>query len=117
MQQRNWRIEESFKILKSQLDARPVYLQKRESIYGHFLICYIAVLLLRILQFNTFNKELGHNEILNFIQNFKCLIDEKTAINTSSQKLVKNIDDRLNLNLLNYYFTEKDIDKLLNLSI
>ena len=112
-----WRIEESFKILKSQLDARPVYLQKRESIYGHFLICYIAVLLLRILQFNTFNNEIGHNEILNFIQNFKCLTDEKTAINTSSQKLVKNIDDKLNLNLLNYYLTENELDKLLNLSI
>ena len=40
-----WRIEESFKIMKSQLDARPVYLQKKERITGHFLICYLTVLL------------------------------------------------------------------------
>lgn len=112
-----WRIEESFRILKSQLDARPVYLQKRESIYGHFLICYISILLLRILQFNTFKSTIGHNEIMNFIQNFKCLIGENNVINTSSQKIVKNIDDKLNLNLLNYYFSENDIKKLLNLSI
>ena len=35
-----WRIEESFRIMKSQLDARPVYLQKEDTITGHFLICY-----------------------------------------------------------------------------
>lgn len=35
-----WRIEESFKIMKSDLDARPVYLQKENSIKEHFLICY-----------------------------------------------------------------------------
>ena len=45
-----WRIEESFRVMKSQLDARPVYLQKQETITGHFLICYLAVLLTRILQ-------------------------------------------------------------------
>ena len=44
-----WRIEESFRVMKSQLDARPVYLQKQETITGHFLICYLAVLLTRIL--------------------------------------------------------------------
>lgn len=46
-----WRIEESFRIMKSQLDARPVYLQKQDTITGHFLICYLAVLLTRLLQF------------------------------------------------------------------
>ena len=46
-----WRIEESFRIMKSQLDARPVYLQKKDTIIGHFLICYLAVLLTRLLQF------------------------------------------------------------------
>ena len=48
-----WRIEESFKIMKSQLDARPVFLQKEDTITGHFLICYLAVLLTRLLQFNV----------------------------------------------------------------
>ena len=45
-----WKIENTFRLLKSQLDARPVYLQKRESIYGHFLICYYAITLLRVLE-------------------------------------------------------------------
>ena len=33
-----WRIEESFRVMKTYLEARPVYLQKAESIYGHFTI-------------------------------------------------------------------------------
>lgn len=44
--------------MKSQLDARPIYLQKEETIAGHFLICYLAVLLTRILQF----KILGNGD-------------------------------------------------------
>ena len=44
-----WRIEESFKIMKSQLDARPVFLQKEDTITGHFLICYLSVLLVTLL--------------------------------------------------------------------
>ena len=38
-----WRIEESFKVIKSVLDARPIYLQTKEHINAHFLICFIAL--------------------------------------------------------------------------
>ena len=41
-----WKIEESFRITKSYLDARPVYVQKKETIYGHFLTEYITRILL-----------------------------------------------------------------------
>ena len=40
-----WKIEESFRITKSYLDARPVYVHKKETIYGHFLICYLSLFL------------------------------------------------------------------------
>ncbi len=45
-----WRIEESCRIMKTYLEARPVFLQKQESIYGHFLICYLALTVLRLLE-------------------------------------------------------------------
>ena len=45
-----WKIEESFRITKSYLDARPVYVHKKETIYGHFLICYLSLFLLRVLR-------------------------------------------------------------------
>ncbi len=48
-----WRIEESFKITKSELKARPVYVSTKEHIEAHFLICFVSLLLLRLLEINT----------------------------------------------------------------
>ena len=53
-----WRIEESFRVMKTYLEARPVYLQNKESIYGHFTICYMALTILRLIELKVFNDEL-----------------------------------------------------------
>ena len=45
-----WRIEESFKVTKSEIVARPVYVWTPEHIEAHFLTCYIALVVLRVLQ-------------------------------------------------------------------
>ena len=45
-----WRIEESFKITKSVLSTRPIYLQTEEHINAHMLICFIALLIGRIIE-------------------------------------------------------------------
>ena len=45
-----WRIEESFKVTKSDLETRPVYVSRREHIEAHFLTCYVALCILRIMQ-------------------------------------------------------------------
>ena len=49
-----WEIEESFRIMKSEFEARPVYLQRDDRIQAHFLTCFIALLIYRILE-----KKLG----------------------------------------------------------
>ena len=45
-----WEIEESFRIMKSEFEARPVYLQRDDRIEAHFLTCFIALLIYRILE-------------------------------------------------------------------
>ena len=45
-----WKIEESFRILKSDLLARPVFVSTQEHIRAHFLICFVALLILRMIQ-------------------------------------------------------------------
>jgi hypothetical protein len=45
-----WKIEESFKITKSDFEARPVYLSREDRIQAHFLICFISLTIARILQ-------------------------------------------------------------------
>ena len=48
--QDRWEIEESFRIMKSEFDARPVYLQRDDRIKAHFLTCFIALMIYRILE-------------------------------------------------------------------
>lgn len=45
-----WKIEESFRIAKSTLETRPVFVWKKEHIESHFLICFVALLLIRLLE-------------------------------------------------------------------
>lgn len=50
-----WRIEESFRVTKSDLEARPVYVSRTEHIEAHFLICFLALVMARVLE-----MRLGH---------------------------------------------------------
>jgi transposase len=111
-----WRIEESFKVMKSYLDARPVYLQKTNSIYGHFLICYISVLLLRILQFYILDNKFGSESILNFIEKLRVVeFSHGNYINlASSSVLIKDLSECFSLPLTNYFFTQSQINKVLS---
>jgi transposase len=51
-----WEIEESFRIMKSEFEARPVYLHRDDRIKAHFLTCFISLMIYRILE-----KQLGEN--------------------------------------------------------
>ncbi len=51
-----WRIEESFKITKSSLTARPVYVSRQDHIHAHFLTCFVALTLTRILEMKIDRK-------------------------------------------------------------
>lgn len=53
---RRWEIEESFRIMKSEFKARPVYLQKDERIRAHFLTCFLSLLVYRLLEHNLDEK-------------------------------------------------------------
>lgn len=45
-----WQIEEAFRTLKSEFKARPVYLQREDRILGHFMTCFLALLIFKILK-------------------------------------------------------------------
>lgn len=47
---RRWEIEECFRILKSEFKARPVYLKRDDRITAHFMTCFIALIIYRILE-------------------------------------------------------------------
>jgi len=51
-----WRIEESFRVTKSDLEARPVYVSREDHIQAHFLTCFIALVIARILEMKLKHK-------------------------------------------------------------
>ncbi len=90
-----WKIEESFRITKSDLEARPIYVNTEAHINGHFLICYVALIIVRLLQLKLKNK-LSVERIVKALNSCKCTIPEKGIIHlvrgtiTKSYKQVKN---------------------------
>ena len=111
-----WRIEESFRIMKSQLDARPVFMQKQETITGHFLICYLSVLLTRLLQIHTLKDEYGTEEIFDFIRDFRIakIADRKYINLTRSSSFIKELSCLTGLPLTSYFLGNEDINKMLS---
>jgi hypothetical protein len=63
-----WRIEEAFKVTKSYLSARPVFVWTPEHILAHFLICYIALVIVRCIQYDT-GYAIGAAAIIDEIRN------------------------------------------------
>lgn len=113
-----WRIEESFKIMKSDLDARPAFCQKEDTIKGHFLICYLTVLLERLFQFKILENKYSTYEVFRFIKDFRVTRAEAKYINTAIySELIHELSGKLKLPLENYFLTETQVKSILNCKI
>jgi len=71
-----WKIEESFRVMKSSIEVRPIFHWTKRRIRGHFVICFLAFLLERTLEFklNERGKDTSSEKIkqainsMNFMQ-------------------------------------------------
>ena len=101
--------------MKSDLDARPVFVQKENTIKGHFLICYLSVLLERIFQFNILENKYGASEILGFIKGFIVAKGEgKYIYTTIDSSFIIQLSETTGLPLRNYYLTETQLRSIFN---
>ena len=66
--QRRWEIEESFRIMKSEFKARPVYLSRDDRITAHFTTCFLSLVILRFLEKNL-DKKYTSSEIIDTLKN------------------------------------------------
>ena len=67
-----WKIEQSFRILKSDLDARPVYVRTASHITAHFLICFLALLIVRMMQHRMGKQALPAERIARVLSTANC---------------------------------------------
>lgn len=78
--QRRWEIEESFRIMKSEFKARPVYLSRDDRIIAHFTTCFLSLVLHRYLEKNLKEKYTA-SEIIDTLRNMNMIkIDEEGYI-------------------------------------
>lgn len=111
-----WRIEETFKVTKSELADRPVYVSTKEHIEAHFLTCYLALVLSRVLQ-HKLDKKYSVAKILESLSKCNCSnYHENYYLFDYYDTVLKDIGTILNINFALKNRTLQDIKKILSLS-
>jgi len=67
-------IEDNFKVSKSDLDIRPVYVSREDRINAHVLICFISLVILRLIQKKT-DYKFTPEQIITCLNNISCSLE------------------------------------------
>ena len=87
-----WEIEENFRIMKSEFEARPVYVQRDDRIKAHFLICYISLLIYRLLE-KKINGSYTCEQILSTLRNMNMTLLSQSSGYVPSYKRTDLTDE------------------------
>ena len=108
-------IEESFRITKTEFEARPVYVSTSKSIEGHFLICYIALLILRLIQKDKLKNNLSASQILKTMRNYKAMeLDSNHYLMLYKDENIPYLSKAYNVILNQKEKTKKEIEEIFN---
>lgn len=109
------RIENTFKVTKSTLESRPVYVWTPEHIEAHFLTCFVSLVILRLLE-EKLERKFSTDKIVNSLKNYTSSnIEHDIYLQNNYDDIIENIDKIYNLNLNKKYRTLTEIKKILNL--
>ena len=107
------KIEETFKITKSEFNARPINVRLEDHIDALFLICFISLVIIRLLQYDINNKYTIKN-ILEKIKNFKCTHETGNLYKFIGYKPeIQYLNRKLELDMDKKYNTRENIKKIL----
>lgn len=88
---RRWEIEENFRIMKSEFEARPVFVRREDRIKAHFLTCYISLMVYHLLE-KKLGEEYTCNQILETLRNMNVTLLSKDSGYIPSYKRTKLTD-------------------------
>ena len=114
--QNRYKIEDCFRIMKTNFDARPVFLRKPERIRSHFLICYTALLIYRLMECKL-DDNLTHVTTSNLIKTLRNMnvvnMDDMyyKSIYSGSQAL-DALEKCFELQLNRKYYRPSDLNKI-----
>lgn len=89
-----WEIEASFRITKSQLETRPIYISSLNSTKGHFFSCYLALTLIRLIQKKELDNKYNAEKVIDFVKTLKAfpISNEQYLLSGSYQDIIKEIE-------------------------
>ena len=104
-----WQIEDTFKITKSILKARPVYVHNEESIEAHFLSCFVSLLMLRLLEKKTEYKIPIKTMVESLRKANLAQLPDGNYMNTYCDNIISDIGKSLDLELTKKFYSKKDL--------
>ena len=112
-----YKIEDCFRVMKTNLSARPVYHHKRDRIIAHFMICYTALLIHRLLQtkLDRYGTHFSTESIIRTLQNMEVAnIEDMCYMSTySSSQVCTALNALFDLGLDKKYYQPKELNKKL----
>ena len=109
-----WKIEESFKITKSDLETRPVFVWTKEHIEAHFLTCFISLVILRLIE-NKTSRKYSAKSIINSLKNYTSNnLEHDIYLQNFTNEIIKDLSNIYNVDLSRKYLILSEIKKILN---
>lgn len=108
------KIEETFKVTKSGLEARPVWVSRADHIESHFLSCFISLIIIRLLEIKLDNKY-SFKKIIQTIRNYTSNhIEHDVYLQSFRNDVIKDIENVFSVDLSKKYLTLSQIKKFFN---
>jgi transposase len=108
-----WKIEQTFRVTKSELQARPVYVARKDRIDSHFLTCFISLLIVRLLE-HELNHEFSSEEIITSLRKANVVELNSTTFKTLYyDSVLKNLYDTFGVEFGKNVYTRSQIRSML----
>lgn len=108
-----WKIEQTFRVTKSELEVRPVYVSKKDRINSHFLTCFISLLILRILE-HELKHEFSSEQIINSLKKANVVELNSTTFKTLYyDEVLKALYNTMGIEFGRNLYTRLDLRKML----
>lgn len=108
-----WEIEESFKIIKSEFRARPVFVKTEDHVNAHFLICYVTLVIMRVME-HLLEERFTTKQIRNALCSYTCsYLDQNYYMFDFRDDVLDAFGELYGWDLTRKYMSKAEIKKIL----
>ena len=105
------KIEETFKVTKSGLEFRPVWVSRKDHIQAHFLTCFISLVIVRLIE-KKLNNKYSFNQIIESIRNYISVnVDHDIYLQSFKNNVIDALEQTFNIDLSKKFKTLSEIKK------